>query len=169
MTNLKVIAVSSVAIVAALAGCSSGEEVHRNSTHDNISMSGGQYATPGYAPSNYQNTSKTMANADYDPSGNYMRDSSVGPILTTPGGMTVYTFDRDSPNASNCDNTCATIWQPVIAPSNAQPFGQMTIVARTDGTRQWAYGGKPLYLYANDHAPGDVTGNGQGGMWHVVQ
>src|SRR5690348_7866107 len=171
MTILKIITASGAAFVFALAGCSSSSEpTHRDSTHDNISMSGGHYASPGYSsPTNYQNTSAAMANADYNSSGDYRRDSSAGQILTTPAGRTVYVFDGDRSNLSNCYNTCATIWRPVTAPSNAQPFGEMTIIARGDGARQWAYNGRPLYVYADDRAPGDVTGNGQGGMWHVVQ
>ena len=40
--------------------------------------------------------------------------------------------------------------------------GEWTIVERTDGTKQWAYEGKPLYLYIEDKAAGDVTGEGKG-------
>jgi predicted lipoprotein with Yx(FWY)xxD motif len=40
---------------------------------------------------------------------------------------------------------------------------------RTDGTLQWANEGKPLYTYANDKKPGDVTGDGMNGVWHVVR
>lgn len=39
---------------------------------------------------------------------------------------------------------------------------------RTDGTMQWAYEGKPLYLWTKDTKPGDVTGDGVGGVWHVI-
>jgi predicted lipoprotein with Yx(FWY)xxD motif len=171
MTVLKAVRVFGTVLVLALAGCSSsGGETHHDSTRDNISMSGGHYAAPGYSsPANYQNTSNTMATADYDPSGNYRRDSSVGQILTTPDGRTVYVFDHDRPGVSSCYNSCATIWRPVIAPGTAQPFGEMTIIMRNDGARQWAYNGRPLYVYANDRAPGDVAGNGQAETWHVVQ
>jgi predicted lipoprotein with Yx(FWY)xxD motif len=34
---------------------------------------------------------------------------------------------------------------------------------RTNGSLQWTYGGKPLYLYS-----GDMTGDGFGGVWNVV-
>lgn len=167
----KAIVACGTLLVFALAGCSSnGGQTHHDSTHDNISMSGGHYASPGYmSPSNYQNTSSTMAAADYNPSGDYLRDSSVGRILTTPDGRTVYVFDHDRPGASSCYSSCATIWRPVTVPGNAQPFGAMTIIMRNDGARQWAYNGRPLYVYTDDRAPGDVTGNGQAGMWHVVQ
>jgi predicted lipoprotein with Yx(FWY)xxD motif len=35
--------------------------------------------------------------------------------------------------------------------------------------RQWAYAGKPLYLYDDDDKPGDAEGDGEGGVWHVVK
>lgn len=43
-----------------------------------------------------------------------------------------------------------------------------TVVARDDGRRQWAYKGKPLYLWAKDQEPGDATGGRFRGVWHVA-
>jgi predicted lipoprotein with Yx(FWY)xxD motif len=142
MTALRIIAASSVVIAAGLAGCAPGSE---------------------------RDMQREEAHADYMSSGSYMRDSSVGRIMTTPEGRTVYTFDQDSPGVSNCYDACAVEWPPVTAASDAQPFGEMTIVTRSDGTRQWAYQGKPLYLYHDDTKPGDVDGEGDGGVWHVVR
>jgi predicted lipoprotein with Yx(FWY)xxD motif len=34
---------------------------------------------------------------------------------------------------------------------------------------QWAYNGRPLYLWQKDKKPGDVTGDGVGGVWHVAK
>ena len=33
---------------------------------------------------------------------------------------------------------------------------------------QVTYNGWPLYFYAGDTAPGDTNGQGQGGVWYVV-
>ena len=110
-----------------------------------------------------------MMPANYMASGDYMRSTEGGKILTTPEGRTVYTFDRDAPGASSCYGGCAEEWPPVAAAGDAQPFGHMSVVARTDGTHQWAYDGKPLYLYDDDDAPGDMEGDGEGGVWHVVK
>lgn len=142
MTRLKIIAASTLAIAAGLAGCSMDDGMDKQDQ---------------------------VMNANYSPSGEYMRESSVGQIMTTPEGMTVYTFDQDSAGTSTCYGDCAEEWPPVTAASDAQAFGEMTIVERTDGTRQWAYDGKPLYLYHDDKAPGDVEGDGEGGVWHVVK
>ena len=110
-----------------------------------------------------------MMAANYTASGNYMRSTEAGQILTTPEGMTVYTFDKDAAGASSCYGGCAEEWPPVTAAADAQPFGHMSVVARTDGTQQWAYDGKPLYLYDDDKAPGDAEGDGEHGVWHVVK
>ena len=34
---------------------------------------------------------------------------------------------------------------------------------------QWAYKGKPLYTWAKDTKPGDVTGDGVNNVWHIAQ
>jgi predicted lipoprotein with Yx(FWY)xxD motif len=39
---------------------------------------------------------------------------------------------------------------------------------RKDGSSQVTYNGWPLYYYAKDKAPGDVTGQDVGSVWYVV-
>jgi predicted lipoprotein with Yx(FWY)xxD motif len=96
-------------------------------------------------------------------------DSSMGKIYTDAKGMTLYTFDKDEAGKSNCYDKCAINWPPFLAAADAVPEGEWTIIERTDGTKQWAYEGKPLYLWIEDKAPGDVTGEGKGdGTWHVA-
>ena len=46
--------------------------------------------------------------------------------------------------------------------------GELTTVARDDGTTQVAYNGIPHYYWVQDQQPGDVTGQGVGGVWFVV-
>jgi predicted lipoprotein with Yx(FWY)xxD motif len=94
-------------------------------------------------------------------------DTSAGKVYTDDKGMTLYIFDKDEANKSNCYGECAAAWPPLMAAADAQPEGEWTIVERTDGTRMWAYEGKPVYTYAKDTKPGDVTGDGVGGVWHV--
>ena len=47
--------------------------------------------------------------------------------------------------------------------------GNWSVITRDDGTKQWAYKGKPLYTWAKDTKPGDVTGDGFNNVWHVAQ
>jgi predicted lipoprotein with Yx(FWY)xxD motif len=95
------------------------------------------------------------------PNGNAM-------ILVDSGGMTLYTFNNDSNGKSNCYAMCAQNWPPVVGNAASQPIGNFTIITRDDGSKQWAYNGKPLYYWHNDQSPGDKTGNNVGGIWHIV-
>jgi predicted lipoprotein with Yx(FWY)xxD motif len=120
-----------------------------------------------------------------------------GGKLVNFGGMTVYTFDRDVAGSgkSVCDAQCAINWPPVMADPSDKASGDWTLVSRDNGwqkqfdknptfatsmrswfvvdndtiRKQWAYKGKPLYLYIHDKAPGDTTGDGVNNVWHVVK
>jgi predicted lipoprotein with Yx(FWY)xxD motif len=116
------------------------------------------------------------------------------PAFVTPGGMTIYEVKRSAQivkasrsvvtaaSASDfsfvCDaapEDCAK-WQPLKAESAAFPPDGWTIVTGGDGARQWAYRGKPLYVYAEDGKPGDAFGlweaagrAGDGLRWQVAR
>ena len=92
-----------------------------------------------------------------------------GDVLTTPDGMTVYVYDKEAEGSASCYGECAEEWPPVLAPAEAKPFGDFSLVKRIDGTRQWAYRGKPLHLYQDDQAPGDAKGDNYDGFWHAVR
>ena len=96
-------------------------------------------------------------------------DTPSGKIYTDAKGMTLYTFDKDGAGKTNCYDKCATAWPPLMAAADAKAEGEWTIVDRTDGTKMWAYDGKPLYTYVEDKKPGDMTGEGKGGVWHVAK
>jgi predicted lipoprotein with Yx(FWY)xxD motif len=85
--------------------------------------------------------------------------------------MTLYTFDNDVTGSgkSKCNGPCAALWPPALAAPDAKPEGDLTIVTRDDGARQWAYKGKPIYLYSADKKAGDVTGDNFKDVWHVVK
>jgi predicted lipoprotein with Yx(FWY)xxD motif len=45
------------------------------------------------------------------------------------------------------------------------------VITRSDGSKQAAYDGHPLYTYVGDTAPGQAKGNGlnlSGGVWHEM-
>lgn len=52
--------------------------------------------------------------------------------------------------------SCAEVWTPVLASATAKPKGDFTIIARDDGTKQWAYAEHALYTSYLDKVPGDV-------------
>jgi predicted lipoprotein with Yx(FWY)xxD motif len=90
--------------------------------------------------------------------------------LTDGKGMTLYVFDRDvvGSGKSACNGPCAANWPPLVAGPDSSAFGQYAIVARDDGIRQWAYKGRPLYLWSKDQKPGDRTGDNVNNVWHVA-
>ena len=89
-------------------------------------------------------------------------------VLTDANGMTLYIFDKDTVGVTNCYDKCAVNWPPLMADAAAAPEGDFTVVDRTDGTKMWAYKAMPLYFWKDDKAPGDITGDGVGGVWHLA-
>lgn len=95
----------------------------------------------------------------------------AGGMLVNTSGMTLYTFDKDAAGSgkSTCNGPCATLWPPAAAAADAKPEGDLSIVTRDDGSKQWAYKGKPVYTYASDKKPGDATGDNFKDVWHVIK
>ena len=94
--------------------------------------------------------------------------SMNGVLVDLTNTMTLYTFDKDSVNKSNCMGDCLKAWPALVAPSTAKASGQYTAIQRDDGSYQWAVNGKPLYFYVQDMKAGDMNGDKKGGVWHVV-
>jgi predicted lipoprotein with Yx(FWY)xxD motif len=100
---------------------------------------------------------------------------TLGEILVDAKGLTVYVFDSDKNGMIACVNACANTWPPVglaagaALPTTGALAGDLTTVARPDGSQQVAYKGRPLYRFANDANPGDIKGDGLAGMWHAVK
>ncbi|WP_238891640.1 COG4315 family predicted lipoprotein [Achromobacter insuavis] len=90
-------------------------------------------------------------------------------VLVNSAGMTLYTFDKDAGGKSACNDQCAKIWPPVTAAADAKASGDLSVITRDDGSKQWAYKGKPVYLYAKDTKPGDKTGDNFKDVWHVIK
>jgi predicted lipoprotein with Yx(FWY)xxD motif len=101
-------------------------------------------------------------------------DSGLGEIVVDGEGMTVYVFDNDTPGSgtSACTGGCLQAWPPVVAnsenPTADGVSGKVGTITRDDGTLQVTLEGYPLYLWQNDVAPGDTTGQGVQGVWWVV-
>jgi predicted lipoprotein with Yx(FWY)xxD motif len=92
-------------------------------------------------------------------------------VWVGPAGMTLYTFDRDAAGSgkSVCNGPCATNWPPLAAAAGAQAMGDWSVVTRDDGSRQWAFKGKPLYYWVKDGKPGDRTGDGVNNVWRLAR
>lgn len=90
--------------------------------------------------------------------------------LTNTDGRTLYAFDGDAKRDNQvCTATgCNIQWLPVAAPALASTVGDFTVVARADGSLQWAYEKRPLYIYSGDELSGDVNGAGVDKKWTVA-
>lgn len=75
---------------------------------------------------------------------------ATGRMLITEDRYSVYSWDGDEPNKSNCFDSCLDNWTPVMAPETAVGQGKWTVIERSPGVGQWAFRGKPLYTYNND-------------------
>jgi predicted lipoprotein with Yx(FWY)xxD motif len=98
--------------------------------------------------------------------------AGLGTILTDGAGRSVYTFTKDQSGVSNCYDTCATYWPPLLSDSapGVQPGfnGSFGTTTRTDGSHQVTYNGMPLYYFIADSKPGDVHGYAKNGAWFTV-
>jgi predicted lipoprotein with Yx(FWY)xxD motif len=69
---------------------------------------------------------------------------------------------------SVCNGPRAKNWPPLMAGAADAAHDGWSVVTRDDGTKQWAYKGKPVYLWIKDRNPGDKTGDGFNNVWHVA-
>jgi predicted lipoprotein with Yx(FWY)xxD motif len=94
-------------------------------------------------------------------------------ILTTVQGMTLYYRTTDRPPTTVCSGGCASAWPPLLVSGSTTPTsttslpGKLSMQTDANGT-QVEYNGHPLYTFSGDTGPGQTTGEGFGGIWHVV-
>jgi predicted lipoprotein with Yx(FWY)xxD motif len=102
-------------------------------------------------------------------------NSDLGQFLVGANGMTLYMYTKDTMDVSNCYDQCATNWPPLLVKEGETPTlqpgldGKLDVIDRTDGTKQVAFDGMPLYYWAKDQKPGDSTGQNVGSVWFVIQ
>ncbi|MFN2143430.1 MAG: YceI family protein [Candidatus Promineifilaceae bacterium] len=98
----------------------------------------------------------------------------LGDYLVDLNGMTLYQFANDEVDESSCYDQCADNWPPLLVRPGEQPIGgfgvtgDLGVIERNDQTLQVTYGGKPLYYWINDEAPGDTAGHEVNDVWFVV-
>jgi predicted lipoprotein with Yx(FWY)xxD motif len=81
---------------------------------------------------------------------------------------TLYFVDGDTPPGAGCPAGACTAEWPVLTPAgNAQAQGNLTIVTRIDGTKQWSFNGHPLYEFSGDSGPDQSFG--VYGTWHMAR
>lgn len=78
-----------------------------------------------------------------------MADRYLWRRIGDASGKPLYTFDQDGDaGKSTCVDACAKEFPPYLAGPKSKASGDWSIIDRQDGTRQWAYLGRPLYRYS---------------------
>ncbi|MBI5533615.1 MAG: hypothetical protein HY898_12925 [Deltaproteobacteria bacterium] len=108
-----------------------------------------------------------------------LQSSSLGTVLATASGLTLYVLKSDTPGTggttpvSTCGSGCTGSWPPFTAMPATVPAGlsvsDFGSFNRGGGVMQTTYKGWPLYLFVGDTSPGNVTGDGLGGVWFAVK
>jgi predicted lipoprotein with Yx(FWY)xxD motif len=94
-------------------------------------------------------------------------------ILTNAQGRTLYYRTTDMPPTTVCSGGCASAWPPLLVSGSNAPTsttslsGKLSVQADANGN-QVEYNGHPLYTFSGDTSPGQTTGEGFAGIWHVV-
>ncbi|HEV2637096.1 MAG TPA: hypothetical protein VGX23_18220 [Actinocrinis sp.] len=163
MKSFRILAGAACLGVSALlaAGCSSSSSAPAAAAGSATSAAAG--ATAGSAT-----TSGAPAAASITVSST---STSLGTVLTGPNGLTLYRFDPDTTTTSACTGGCAKVWPPVTGMPTAGSgviAADLGTITLADGTVQATYQGHPLYTYSGDTGPGQTTGNGIQGTWHVA-
>ena len=103
-----------------------------------------------------------------------LRHTSLGNILVSSSGRTLYEFTRDHANKNSCVTIsgCSEVWPSLKA--SGRPTAGSGIKASllsTTGGHQVTYAGHPLYTYSGDSGPGKTSYVGFksfGGTWYAL-
>jgi predicted lipoprotein with Yx(FWY)xxD motif len=103
-----------------------------------------------------------------------VRKTPLGYVLANSEGFTIYWFARDHRGSSRsaCTGSCLQAWFPVtgrpVAGKGVTLDAVLGTITRSGGLVQATYNGYPLYTFSADSAPGQTSGNGSAGVWHVI-
>jgi predicted lipoprotein with Yx(FWY)xxD motif len=106
-----------------------------------------------------------------------LRHTSLGAILTTSSGFTLYEFTRDHGSEDSCMKIhgCSQAW-PALESTGKPSAGPgvegslLSSVRVAGGAMQVTYAGHPLYTYSGDSrgSTGYVGVNAFGGSWYAL-
>jgi predicted lipoprotein with Yx(FWY)xxD motif len=91
---------------------------------------------------------------------NSAKNPTLGKIVVNSSGFTLYHNTKEK-GSIKCTGACAKVWPPLLV--------KLGKIKRPDGSFQVTYFGKPLYRYAPDTKPGNVKGEGIGGIWFAIK
>jgi predicted lipoprotein with Yx(FWY)xxD motif len=106
-----------------------------------------------------------------------LRHTSIGSILMTSSGFTLYEFTHDHGATNSClrIHECPQVW-PALESAGAPVAGSgvrgslLSSIRIAGGARQVTYAGHPLYRYSGDGrgTTGYVGINAFGGNWYAL-
>jgi predicted lipoprotein with Yx(FWY)xxD motif len=103
-----------------------------------------------------------------------LRHTSLGSILVSSSGRTLYEFTRDHGSKNSCAaiSGCSAVWPSLKTSGHptAGPGVKASLLSTTSD-HQVTYAGHPLYTYTADSGPGDTSYVGAksfGGTWYAI-
>jgi predicted lipoprotein with Yx(FWY)xxD motif len=117
----------------------------------------------------------TNVGAAQRPTVKVMTTASLGKLLATPSGLTLYHYTDEKGGKIDCKGACAKLWPPLLVKGSAKPLAgaglsaaKLGTIKRPDGGVQVTYNGLALYRYAPDRKAGDVKGQALFKAWYVI-
>jgi predicted lipoprotein with Yx(FWY)xxD motif len=165
-----------------LSGCAGSPGAGTDNTTPPVSAGSATVSAPGNAstsPTGSAAASPTVSpgadgTEDSEEAEMMVAESSVGPIVVDADGMSLYYFTKDVKDSgtSACTGDCLKAWPPLTTESEEPAVegitGTVGTIATPDGDQQVTINGMPVYYYAKDTAAGDITGQGVGGVWYLI-
>ena len=100
-----------------------------------------------------------------------LHKTSLGKVLATSKGLTLYLYTPDGKNKSNCTGQCSAYWPALLTkgkPVAAAGVKQSLLGTAKRGTKlQVTYKGHPLYTYSGESKAG--AGDRRGNRWLLVR
>jgi predicted lipoprotein with Yx(FWY)xxD motif len=162
-----VLAVAALVLGIAAAGCGGNSSSSATPASGTNASSGSSGSSGGYGYGGGGGSSSASAVTLKAVS------SPLGTILVDQDGKTLYLFEADSQNKSNCSGGCLSLWPPVMAKGTATAGSGVTagMIGTATGSSQVTYAGHPLYWFSGDTKAGDTNGEGLddfGGEWYAI-
>ncbi|GAC1376897.1 MAG: hypothetical protein NVSMB43_17490 [Pseudarthrobacter sp.] len=155
---------AAMALMAALAGCGGSPGTTATTAAPGASATTPATASPATSAAPTATTAVDIMTAS----------SSAGKIVVDAKGMSLYFFAKDAKDSgtSACTAACLTSWPRALTvaakPSAEGVTGALGTITTPEGAKQLTLNGLPLYYYSKDKKPGDVAGQGVGGMWYLA-
>jgi predicted lipoprotein with Yx(FWY)xxD motif len=119
-------------------------------------------AGPAYASGSHASAASTVVSTKH---------TSLGTILVTGSGRTLYADRGDTPRHFACTGGCLTIWPPLKATGAVKASGAANKAnlgkTKGPGGEMVTYKGHPLYTFASDSKSNPTSGEGQNGFYVV--